>query len=152
MLVHSVITMVHKSAGSALDSFQHVKADGFNKGRLLTVKIQPDKGPILMMCTIMLLLRANSSRPSMTSLVLAYCTLNNSVTFIWLVATTTHPSFLQHVRVTATAVRLQRLTCTSKNSLSTLSAQSLGGQCTLKEACSHDAARNLLRPLDWTRS
>ena len=39
-----------------------------------------------------------------------------------------------------------------KNSLSTLSTQSLGGQGTLKEACSHDVARNLLRPLDWTRS
>ena len=150
---YSVITMVHKSTGSALDSFQHVKADGFDEGRLLTVKIlTKDLFFLFQMCTIMLLLRANSSRPSMTSLVLAYCTLNNSVTFIWLVATTTHPSFLQHVRVTATAVRLQRLTCTSKNSLSTLSAQSLGGQCTLKEACSHDAARNLLRPLDWTRS
>ena len=39
-----------------------------------------------------------------------------------------------------------------KNSLSTLSAQSLGGQGTLKEACSHDVAHNLLRPLDWMRS
>ena len=38
---------MHKSAGSALDSFQHVKADGFDEGYLLTVKIRPDKGPIL---------------------------------------------------------------------------------------------------------
>ena len=53
------------------------------------------------MCTIMLLLRGNSSRPFLTSLVPAYYTLNHSVTFIWLVATTTHPSFLKHVRVTA---------------------------------------------------
>ena len=36
------------------------------------------------MCTIMLLLRANSSRPSLTNLVPAYYTLNHSVTFIWL--------------------------------------------------------------------
>jgi len=40
---YSVITMVHKSAGSALDSFQHVKTDGFDEGRLLTVKIWPDR-------------------------------------------------------------------------------------------------------------
>jgi len=146
--------MVHKSAGSALDCFQHVKADGFDEGRLLTVKIRPGRGPIILfqMYTIMLLLRANSSKPSLTSLLPAYYILNQSVTFIWLVATTTHDSSLKHVRVTATAVRLKRPTCASKNSLSTLSAQSLGGQGTLKEACSHDVARNLLRPLDWTRS
>jgi len=82
----------------------------------------------------------------------AYYTLNHSVTFIWLVVTTTHPSFLKHVRVTATAVRLNRRTCASRNSPSTLSAQSLVGQATLKEACSHHVARNLLRPLDCTRS
>ena len=29
---YSVITMVHKSAGSALESFQHVKADSFDEG------------------------------------------------------------------------------------------------------------------------
>jgi len=40
--------MVHKSAGSALDSFQHVKADSFDEGRLLTVKIRPVRGPILL--------------------------------------------------------------------------------------------------------
>ena len=45
---YSVITMVHKSAGSALDSFQHVKADSFDEGRLLTVKIRPVRGPILL--------------------------------------------------------------------------------------------------------
>jgi len=39
--------MVHKSTGSALDSFQHVNDDGFDEGCLLTVKIQPDRGPIL---------------------------------------------------------------------------------------------------------
>ena len=49
---YSVITMVHKSAGSALDSFQHVKADGFDEGRLLTVKIRPDKGPILFVSNV----------------------------------------------------------------------------------------------------
>ena len=57
--------------------------------------------------------------------------------------------------VTATAARPKRPTCAFKNSLSTLSAQSLGGQDTsdtLKEACSNDVARNLLRLLDWTRS
>jgi len=82
----------------------------------------------------------------------SYYTLNHSVTVIWLLVATTHPSFVKHLKVTATAVRLKRPTCASKNSLSTLSAQSLGGQATLKEACSHDVARNLLRPLDWTRS
>jgi len=55
--------------------------------------------------------------------------------------------------VTATSVRFKMPTCASKNSFSTLSgAQSLGGQATLKETCPHDVARNLLRPLDWTRS
>jgi len=44
--------MVHKSAGSALDSFQHVKADGFDESRLLTVKIRPDKGPILFVSNV----------------------------------------------------------------------------------------------------
>ena len=44
---YSVITMVHKSAGSALDSFQHVKADGFDEDCLLSVKIRTDKEPIL---------------------------------------------------------------------------------------------------------
>jgi len=44
--------MVHKSAGSALDSFQHVKADGFDEGRLLTVKIRPDRGPILLVSNV----------------------------------------------------------------------------------------------------
>jgi len=153
---YSVITMVHKSAGSAPDSFQHVKADGFDEGRLLTVKIRPDRRPILFVSNVYNHVAAdsgaNSSRPSLTSLVHAYYTLNHSVTFIWLVATTTHPSFMKHVRVTATAVRLKRPTCASKNSLSTLSAQSLGGQDTLKEVCSHDVARNLLRPLNWTKS
>ena len=49
---YSVITMVYKSAGSALDSFQHVKADGFDEGLLLTVKIRPDKGPILFVSNV----------------------------------------------------------------------------------------------------
>jgi len=49
---YSVITMVHKSAGSALDSFQHVKTDGFDEGRLLTVKIRPDKGPIIFVSNV----------------------------------------------------------------------------------------------------
>ena len=49
---YSVITMVHKSAANALDSFQHVKADGFDKGRLLTVKIQSDRGPILFVSNV----------------------------------------------------------------------------------------------------
>jgi len=106
---------------------------------------------LFQMCAIMLLLRTNS-RPFLTSLVPAYYTLNHSVTFIWLVVTTTHPSFLKHVRVTATAVRLNRRTCASRNSPSTLSAQSLVVQATLKEACSRHVARNLLRPLDCTRS
>ena len=44
--------MVHKSAGSALDCFQHVKADGFDEGRLLTVKIRPDKGPTLFVTNV----------------------------------------------------------------------------------------------------
>ena len=39
--------MVYTLVGSTLDSVQHVKADGFDKGRLLTVKIQPDRGSIL---------------------------------------------------------------------------------------------------------
>jgi len=47
-----VITMVHKSAGSALDSFQHSKADGFNKVCLFTVKIQSDRGPILFVSNV----------------------------------------------------------------------------------------------------
>jgi len=154
---YSVITMVHKSAGSALDSYQHVKADGFDASMkavylLSRFGLTENLFFLFQMCTIMLLLRANSSRPFLTSLVPAYYTLNHSVTFIWLVVTTTHPSFLKRVRVTATVVRLKRPTCASKNSLSTLSAQSLGGQDTLKEACSHDVAHNLLRPLDWTRS
>jgi len=42
---YSVFTMVHKSAGRALDSFQRVEDDGFDEGRLLTVKIQTDRGP-----------------------------------------------------------------------------------------------------------
>jgi len=49
---YSVITMVHESAGSALHSLQHVKADGFDEGRLLTVKIQPDRGPILFVSNV----------------------------------------------------------------------------------------------------
>jgi len=44
--------MVHKSAGNALDSFQHVKADGFDEGCLLTVKIQTDRGPILFVSNV----------------------------------------------------------------------------------------------------
>jgi len=49
---YSVITIVHKSAESALDSFHHVKADGFDEGRLLTVKIRPDRGPILFVSNV----------------------------------------------------------------------------------------------------
>jgi len=126
---YSVITMVHKSVGSALDSFRHVKADGFDEGRLLTVKIRPDRGPILFVSNVYnhVADEGNNSRPSLTSLVPAYYILNHSVMFMWLVATTTHPSSLKHVRVTATAVRLKRPTCASKNSLLTLKAQSLGG-------------------------
>jgi len=44
--------MVHKSAGSALHSFQRVKADGFHEGRLLIVKIRPDRGPILFVTNV----------------------------------------------------------------------------------------------------
>jgi len=44
--------MVHKSSDSTLDSFQHVKADGFDESRLLTVKIQPDRGPILFVSNV----------------------------------------------------------------------------------------------------
>jgi len=44
---YSVITMVNTSTGSAPDSSQHVNADGFDEGRLLTVKIRPDRGLIL---------------------------------------------------------------------------------------------------------
>ena len=59
--------MVHVSDGSALDSFKHVKADGFDVGRLLTVKIRPDRGPIFLfqMRTIMLLLRANREQQAL---------------------------------------------------------------------------------------
>jgi len=49
---YSAITMVHKSAGSTLDSFQHVKADGFDEGYLLTVKIRPDRGPVLFVSNV----------------------------------------------------------------------------------------------------
>jgi len=49
---YSVVTMVHKSAGRALDSFQHVGDDGFDEGRLLTVKIQPDRGPFLVVSNV----------------------------------------------------------------------------------------------------
>jgi hypothetical protein len=48
----SGITMVHESAGNALDSFQLVEADGFDEGRLLTVKIRPDRGPILFVSNV----------------------------------------------------------------------------------------------------
>ena len=66
------------------------------------------------MCTIMLLLRANSSRHFLTSLVSAYYTPNLLVTFIWLVVIIKQLAFPMHVRVTATAVRLRRPICASK--------------------------------------
>ena len=90
---YSIITMMHKSAGSALDSFQHVKAHGLTEAVYLLSRfgLTEDLFFLFQMCTIMLLLRADSRRPSLTSLVPAYYTLNHSVTFICLVATTTHP-------------------------------------------------------------
>jgi len=39
--------MLHKPVRSALHSFQHVKAGGFEKDHLLTVNIQRNKGTIL---------------------------------------------------------------------------------------------------------
>jgi len=135
---YSIITMVHTSAGRALDSFHQ----GWRLQQRPSTHCQDSAWQrlhsfFLQMYTIMWLLRANSSRTSLTSLVPAYYILNHSVTFIWLVATTTHPSFLKHVRVTATAVRLKRPTCASKNSLSTLSALSLGGQGTFNITKKH---------------
>jgi len=47
-----VITMVHESAGSALNSFQYVKAKGFDEGRLRTVEIRPDRGSILFVSNV----------------------------------------------------------------------------------------------------
>jgi len=44
--------MVHKSSECTLDSFQHVKAGGYDEGRLLTVKIRPDRGPILFVSSV----------------------------------------------------------------------------------------------------
>jgi len=65
--------MVHKSAGSALDSFQHVKADGFDEGRLLNFKIRPDRGPILFISNMYNHIAAEGKQqPSLTTLVPAY--------------------------------------------------------------------------------
>ena len=75
---YSVITMVHKSAGSALDSFQHVKADGFRsyvRPNLDSVRpnldvyslsrfgLTEDQFFLFQIFTIMLLLRATAAGP-----------------------------------------------------------------------------------------
>ena len=143
---YSVITMMHKSVGSALDSFQHVKANDFDEGRLLTVKIWPDKGPILFVSNVYNHVAAEGKH-FLISLVPDYYTLNLSVMFIWLAVTKTHLSSLMHARVTVIVVRPRRQTFASRNSLSILSAQQLGGQDTSKEACSPDVVRSLHRQL-----
>ena len=149
---YSVITMVHKSAGSALDSFQHVKADGFDQGHLLTVKIRPDKGPILFVSSVYNHVTTEGKR--------------QQAFLDQLGARLLHTESLGHVHLAGGDYNASLFPDARKgytNSRETKEADLrfqkftrdptvASWRATLKQTCSHDVARSLLRQLDWTRS
>jgi len=147
---YSVITMVLKSAGSALDCYQQVKADGFDEGRLLIVKIRPDRGTVLFVSNLYNHVAAEGKQQqALLDQLGARLLRTESLGHFHLAGGDYNASLFPNARKGySNSSETKEADLRFQNSPSTLSAQSLGGQATFKKACSHDVACNLLRQLD----